>query len=238
MNDATPTTTPLPSVTECFFKAWQLYRERWQTALLILIVPVIVIFLIDLFGPSQSIDTLSDLLNTTTVGAIFGVISWAVAIISQATIFLLVHAKPGELTAGKAYQQILPKMLSVWWIGLLVTAAIVLGFIVFIIPGIYLMIALAFSMPILLFENQIGYQALKRGRALVKGRWFEVFIRLLIFGVLSLIVSAIITSPVTFGVGGSTMAFILQSVVTLLWTPFSIAFTYTIYKQLVATKKG
>ena len=65
----------------------------------------------------------------------------------------------------------LPKLLV---LGLLTTIALVIAFLLLIVPGIWLSVAWALAVPALLFEGGRPWSALRRSFELVKGRWWGV----------------------------------------------------------------
>ena len=64
---------------------------------------------------------------------------------------------------------------SLLWLTLLYGLGVLIGFIFLIAPGVWLYIAWAFAMPILLTEGLKGGKALGRSYGLVKGRWWRTF---------------------------------------------------------------
>lgn len=72
---------------------------------------------------------------------------------------------------------------SMLWVGILIGLAIFAGTILFILPGIYLAVALCFGKIILVDQNIRGTQALAASRALVNGRWWGTLWRMIAGGV-------------------------------------------------------
>src|SRR5437588_6065790 len=81
---------------------------------------------------------------------------------------------------------------SILWITLLGGIAWVVGLVFCIVPGIYLWIAFAVAVPVLLTEGVKGTSALGRSRALVGGRWWGPFGVVLLGTILAGIVSGAI----------------------------------------------
>lgn len=67
-----------------------------------------------------------------------------------------------------------------FWVSILVGLATLGGALVFVLPGIWLTVALSFAAYYVLEDNQSGTQALAASAELVKGRWWETFTRLII----------------------------------------------------------
>lgn len=64
-----------------------------------------------------------------------------------------------------------------------------------VIPGIYIGIRLVLSTQALVVEGRRGTQAMGRSWALVGGHWWHAFGTLVVAGLLSGIVNAVITTP-------------------------------------------
>jgi hypothetical protein len=132
-------------------------------------------------------------------------------------------------------------MLVLYFLGL------VLGLILLIIPGIWLYFAWAVSAPALLIEHRGPAGALRRSRALVKGRWGAtagVVLVALIMGTLvsgalqALLVGAAFIPgqpPVLLGVVVVTVAGALSAIVV---TPFSASVSTILYYDLRARHEG
>ena len=71
--------------------------------------------------------------------------------------------------------------------------AIILGFILLIIPGIYLSVRLYLAAQAAVVDDRSPGDALRRSAELVKGRWWQTFGRLLLAG----IVFGLVTAPLT-----------------------------------------
>ena len=79
---------------------------------------------------------------------------------------------------------------------MLVGLAIIGGLILFIIPGIYIGVRLAVSIEALVVEGRRGTEAMGRSWELVGGHWWHAFGTLVVAGLLTGILNAVITRPV------------------------------------------
>lgn len=111
----------------------------------------------------------------------------------------------------------------------------IVGFLLFVIPGVILLIYLAFTAWVLIFEEKGVVESIKGSAGLVKGYWWAVLGRFLaVYGVFYLIVAlpeALIDSPQF----AEFWSFVIQAISFVL-TPFFLAFSYLIYKDLVKIK--
>jgi hypothetical protein len=149
----------------------------------------------------------------------------------------------------------LRRLRSVVWVFVLVFAAyfvpavaIALApglLLVFIVPGVYLFVVWTLAIPVVLGEDARGVKALKRARALVRGRFWACFGTL----ILSLILEGIIAlgiAAVFEGIASSSdnqvVIFFDQGIASLisntLVLPFQVAVTTVLYIDLRVRKEG
>ena len=133
---------------------------------------------------------------------------------------------------------------------LLLTLLYVLGIVgatlLLILPGIWLYVAWAFALPVLLIEGARGRSALGRSFALVKGRWWRTFGTLVIGFILAGIISALVQGVFLVGilVGDDNRAVVLvlaalAGIVGLaITTPFQAALLTVVYFDLRVRKEG
>ncbi|MBW1295959.1 hypothetical protein [Aquimarina litoralis] len=138
-------------------------------------------------------------------------------------------------------------------IGLSILSSIMLtiGFILCIIPGIYLYVPLSLIFPILVFRKASVFDSIGESFELVKNEWWITFATLLVIGILSYIISIVFSVPAimytffktftaasegTFADPSSmidwvfivlnTLASVLQYIIIYLFTAISSAFIY------------
>jgi len=112
------------------------------------------------------------------------------------TLAILYVAKERNRDVGvfEALRKTFPKILPAYWISLLVNLAVSAGFFFFVIPGFIFWVWFSLATPVLLSENVRGVKALSRSKELVKGKAWEVFVRLMGLTIIGGLVS-FITSP-------------------------------------------
>lgn len=133
------------------------------------------------------------------------------------------------------------------WLAVLSVVFVIIGFILLVIPGIWLMVAISVAVPALMFEGVGGFAAMKRSMNLVDGRWWATFGRLLaayvllfavIFGVSALIgalASGITLHNVTVFVA---LGGLVNAIATILIAPFVAAVATVIYIDLRVRKEA
>lgn len=129
----------------------------------------------------------------------------------------------------------------VMWIGLII------GFILLIIPGIWLYAAWSVAVPVLLIERRGAFRSLGRSRRLVKGRWWATAAVLivanlmvtLIAGAIEALLIAVASLPsqpsLLLAVTASTLSGVIGSVIT---TPFQAATVTLLYYDLRMRREG
>ena len=124
---------------------------------------------------------------------------------------------------------------SVLLVSVLVGLATIGGLILFIIPGIYIGIRLAVSIEALVVEGRRGTQAMGRSWELVGGRWWHAFGTLLVAGLLTGLVNALITAPFS-GTSWFVQA-VVAAVATVITLPYGVLVGVLLYLDLRARKE-
>jgi hypothetical protein len=136
---------------------------------------------------------------------------------------------------------------SFLWMSILVVVVIAAGFLLFIIPGIYIAVALSVVVPVLMMENVRGGKALYRSRDLVKGRWWPTFgilllgyflIPFIIGAIIGLLFNAVLLSDIESVSTNFIISGIGDTIVSLITTPLTAAVITVIYFDLRVRKEG
>jgi hypothetical protein len=135
---------------------------------------------------------------------------------------------------------------SLLWLSLLYFLSLMSGFVLFVVPGIWLYVALAFGTPALLVEGLRGRGALARSMQLVRGRWWRTCGVLLVGFVLSGIITAVVQGVFYLGILADAdndvlvvgLTAIAGTVGLAIGTPFQAALTTVIYFDLRVRKEA
>jgi hypothetical protein len=136
---------------------------------------------------------------------------------------------------------------SLIWLAVITVVFVMIGFILFVLPGIWLVVAISVAVPALMFEGVGGFAAMKRSMELVDQRWWATFIRLLAAYVLLFAVIFGITALVSAIASGVTLHNVTLYVVlgglanviaTILIAPFVSAVLTVIYIDLRVRKEA
>lgn len=245
-----PAKKELIDIGDMLENAWNLYRVRFKTflaimglqmggviALLVLLVGIPLLLLFARAGFNLSKLSLSA--NPSTI-IIFAVpITLAVTLIlvlvyvsRVALLFAISDEVGGNL--AQYFGRGLSLFLSYAWITFLIGIVVMLGFILMIIPGIIFWIWFAFAEFVLIKENLKGTQALSRSRELVRGRFFDVLIRIIIIVALASAIN-IVASAILSLARLSGLSSLLSS---LFLTPYVTTAYYFLYRSLVETRSS
>jgi Membrane domain of glycerophosphoryl diester phosphodiesterase len=120
-------------------------------------------------------------------------------------------------------------------VSILVGLATLLGLIVFIIPGIYIGVRLAVSIQAVVVEGRRGTEAMRRSWDLVGGHWWHTALTVLLAGLLTEVVNAVITAP--FNAGAWLAQAVGAAVATTVTMPYSALVGVLLYLDLRARKE-
>lgn len=231
-------------VGEILRDAFELYRRHWRN--LIVIVAVIVIPLsfaqVLLEGATRSgFDGEGDLANGALVGRALASLVVAIVSILMWTVLTgaITRAAAGtflgrDLEIGESYRYGLARFWSIVLVGVLSALAIVGGFILLVIPGFIVLAHLTCVIPALVIEDRRGREALRRSWDLVRGFGWRVFWTIIVAGLLTGVVNAVLTAPFGDNWAVRSLAASLASVVTM---PYTALVGVLIYLDLRVRKE-
>lgn len=227
----------LPSAGTLLAETFKFYRSHWYIIGGIALIPslfFILSFLLDVVSPPFAI--------------IFYLVFFVVQFFSRLALFIAV-AQQGQPLGGiwGAFSRGFTIFGPFVWVSFLVSLVSFGGFLLFIIPGIFLSIMLSLSMYILVSENSRGFSALVASWSYVKGYWGAVFIRFIAF-LLCVFVLIIIFGLLIVGVEFANLfsgavpqpsfigQFLNLILGDLILTPLGIIYMYFIYGSLQQAK--
>lgn len=252
------------AVGEVLDVAIKIYRANFATlmkAVAVVVTPVYFIQALILISAAPDVDSSAvgfdpvsgspvdpgDVWAFIAASVIGGILGFIALVLATAACFKSVSgAYLGEQTDWRGSLRFArAKLRSIIWLSILSAVLAGVGFLLCIVPGIYLYGAFAVATPALLFEDARGTKALRRSRALVKGRWWPTA------GVLAL--AFLLTSIVNAVLGGlaggvlvlgdnvvvdAVVNLISNSLSSVLTTPFAAAVGAVLYFDLRVRKEG
>ena len=219
--------------------SWLFFRPNWKLLVPILAFPEL------LFAAGRALSaTKNDVLVILSIVFLIG--GWIVYILAYPTVVTGVHnlssGAPVSGTLGARYKA--SSKYFWWYVFLAVISCFVFfgSFTLFIVPGIIMSIYVAMTMFTMVLEDKKGLAMFTESYSLIKDRWGQVFVRLLVLGLLCVIFSVIVGFIVglLLGIFNIWSPSIAQPIVSLitgsLIGPFSVIYTYKLYLDLKNTR--
>jgi hypothetical protein len=238
---------PPRGIGEILSAAFQLYRRHWRTLMAIAAVVVVPLTLIQ-YGIGHWFRSHGEQMRDQVV---VSTSFWAVAsasLLAALVGLLLYQVLTGAITrtiaaevAGQdldleqSYRFGLARLGPILVVSILVGLATLLGLIVFIIPGIYIGVRLAVSIQALVVEGRRGTEAMRRSWDLVGGHWWHTAFTILIAGLITAVVNAVITAP--FSAGAWFLQGVAAAVATTVTLPYGALVGVLLYLDLRARKE-
>ena len=232
---------------EILSTAFRLYQRHWRTLLAIAAVVVVPITLLHyLLGDlvrTQGETTRNGVVETATwsvgiaglVAALAGILMYLV-LTGAITRAVAAEVAGQDPSVEQSYRFGFHRLGPVLRVSILVGLATVGGLILFIIPGIWIGIRLCVSVEALVVEGRRGTQAMGRSWGLVGGHWWHAFGTVVVGGLLTGIVNAVITTP--FGNTSWFIQAVAAAVATVVTLPYSALVGVLLYLDLRARKES
>ena len=231
---------------EILSTAWRRYQRHWRTLVAIAAVVVVPLTLLQyLFGDwlrSRGEVTSYQEISTATwavgaAGLMAGLAGLLMYLVLTGAITRAVAAEVAgeDPSLEQSYRFGFHRLGSVLLVSILVGLATIAGFILFIIPGIWIGVRLAVSVEALVVEGRRGTQAMGRSWELVGGHWWHAFGALVVAGLLTGVVNAVITTP--FNNTSWFVQAIAAAIATVITLPYGVLVGVLLYLDLRARKE-
>ncbi len=210
-----------------FGEAWELYKAHWRhffsIALLVFVVlaalGVLLTFLLGWFGVIISV--------LITIAGTF----WLQGALIQAVSD--VRDGRADLSVSQTFDAVSPKLGTIIVTGLLLGIAIAIGFLLLIVPGLFLITIWIAVIPAIVLENRGIGESFGRSRELVRGNGWNVF-GVIVLTFLILIGVGIVVGLVLSPIEQWLASLIQQFVSTTIVTPFIATIWTLVYYRLKA----
>ena len=157
-----------------------------------LVVAVVLQITLGIFFPSPPAPAEPNLLNQQIVT----ILSYPVLMpLMVGIIMLAINYSRGEKIEFKSVFNYYHLMGKLALAGILIYVMTIIGFIVLVLPGIYLSIAYVFTLPLIADKGMDVWAAMELSRKTVTKHWFKVF------GLLFLLSLFFLAGVITFGIG-------------------------------------
>ncbi|HEX8082939.1 MAG TPA: hypothetical protein VF529_01535 [Solirubrobacteraceae bacterium] len=139
-----------------------------------------------------------------------------------------------DFTIGGLFQSVMPVLLPLIGIGVLAGLGIVIGLLVFIVPGLILLTWWSVVGPVVVIERR-GMDAFSRSRELVRGNGWQVFGVIVVVVVIQIVANAFLSAIFGRGFLGGSIA---QLVSGALIAPIGAIAAALVYLELRQIKEG
>ena len=156
-------------------EAWSLYKRFLVRFFLTALIVFAVLDLISALADQAASDTWSSALLWGLIAALVSVVGYFWV---QAALVETVHdVRDGraDRTIGETYRAVQPQLPAVVIAGILAAIGITIGFILLIIPGLFLLTIWSMVIPVIVLERRSTGEAFSRSREVVRGHGWSVF---------------------------------------------------------------
>ncbi|HUY05343.1 MAG TPA: hypothetical protein VMV62_01335, partial [Candidatus Paceibacterota bacterium] len=206
---------------QLFKDSWSLYRQRLPVLASLLIIPYA------FFLAAQLLQT---------AGWVFTPLCFLIGLL----VFIpAVAAAVISISKGSGFRESLTQGTALFfpmlWLLVLIELVTIGGIIMFIIPGILMGIWFSFAVFALVVEGRRGLGALLQSKEYTRGYWWAIFGRLFLVNLCIFAVMLALQSLVAFALG-RVVGMVAYYLLSALLVPFSLAYSYTLYRSFTSLK--
>jgi hypothetical protein len=203
--------------------AWELYKAHWKTFVPLALVVYVIIGVVSLLLT----------LVLGVVGAIIGALLGLVGFfwLQGALVEAVRDVRDGkrDLSIGETFSRVQPRLSAIIPAGLIAGIAIVIGLILLIVPGLFLLTIWAVIIPVIVLEGRSAGESFGRSRELVRGNGWNVF-GVIVITVALTIVANIVVGIATFWLPDEVGSFVQSVLSNTVVAPFmAVALTLTYF---------
>ena len=203
--------------------AWELYKAHWRTFIPLAAIVYVILGLVTL--------VLAALLGA--VGAVIGALVNLVGVfwLQGALVEAVRDVRDGrqDLSIQETFNRVRPHLPAIIVAGLLAGIAIVIGLILLIVPGLFLLTIWCLIVPAIVLEGKSAGESFSRSRELVRGHGWSVF-GVIVITFVAIILANIVVSLALIWLPEEVRGFFQSLVANTLVGPFfAVALTLTYY---------
>jgi len=164
------------------------------------------------------------------------VVSLAVATLYQGMVVGLVKdVQDGrrDSSVGELMRSVAPVVLPLIGAGLLIGLGAGAGFLLLVVPGLYLITIWAVAAPVIVIERRGVFDALGRSRQLVKGNGWPVLGVLVVAFLIAIVVTFVMLALAEAIADGEILAIVLSALGTTVTAPISALVASVLYFRLL-----
>jgi hypothetical protein len=200
-------------------EAWDLYRRHWRHLVPIALVVYLVLALLGLLLSQLSSVVAAILASVLSIIGLY----WVQGALTRAV--QDIRDGRADLSIGDTFQSVAGKIGPIAVASILAGVGIALGFVLLIVPGLYLLTIWSVIVPVIVLEDVGALASFGRSRELVQGHGWNVFgiilltfLILLVFGILLGILLAFLDEPVRNFVSNVVSGSLSAPLIALTWT--------------------
>lgn len=232
----------LISIEDLFRESFKVYKKIWVPLFVIsfftvaawkiwqlIVVPILLVTLgVSSVAAGFATGNISQTIGVALIGLSVFLLSWIVIFEinffgSAATIVTLnQHLKGKRPAFGDIFNETKKLLGAVTVVSFLVIFAQVVGFILFVIPGIIMAILLSFSNFIVVTEKERDFTVLHRSIHLVKKYFWAILGRYLAIGIVAFLINIIFNRVILFQFAAQTLIL-----------PFTITYHFLLFKDVL-----
>ena len=174
--------------------------------------------------------------NIIVIGILSGLVMWIVG--TTTTGIAIKNAsdqiEKGTSKLGVSFNFAISKLPSLLVAQFVVGILMVIGMLLFIVPGIIIAIMFSLVFPAIIIDQKGTFESLGRSKKLVSNRWLKTFALLLVSGIIVLIVSGIVyVLAMPFSTIHPIVNPLITNIISALVSPiYPIAITYLYYAMV------
>lgn len=207
-------------------EAWELYKAHWRTFVPLALIVYLVLGLI----------TLVFALILGWLGVVIGALASIVGTfwLQGALVEAVQDVRDGkqDLSIGETFQRVQPRLPALIVAGILAGIGILIGFVLLIVPGLFLLTIWSLIVPTIVLEGKSAGESFGRSRELVKGNGWSVF-GVIVITIAVMIVAQIVVSVLTFWLPDGFDTFVSDVISNTLVAPFFAVALTLMYFALV-----
>jgi hypothetical protein len=225
----------LSPIRETFRQTFDIFKSHLTLYLSISAVLAVLIVVWGILFPAPADGSPADVIPAESIPLffLFIIIMALVGVVSQVMMVMLTMKRNENHSFSELLNSSYSKIGGLLWTDFLTGLVVFVGFLLLIVPGIYLMIATIFSSYIFLDQGIKGWPAIKKSREYVKGHWGSIAARLVALIVPCIIASIILSIPAA---GTPVLMSIFDGILNLFVMPFAVIYFTLIYEQIRGKK--
>lgn len=224
------------SINNVISQSWQLYKDKIGTLIVWSFLNVLALWLFsaDGMGALMGYDPAT---ISFEMSSVFLSLAFFLSTLFTAVLYYLADggAKNMALDMSTVLLMVKKKFLRLVVVNLGMVFIMVIGFALFIVPGIILAIFLLFAIPSVLLNNSTIVDAFKHSFQLVWKHWWQTLGTMVPVFLLSMLVSG---AGAFFGHGDPWISFIFRVLLLMLVIPFAVTTILVQYNNLKIQQQG